>query len=189
MIPSPKPDVIVIGAGIAGALCAYELARKAVRVLIVEAGPRVTRDAIIRNAHAEGLRHADSGYPNVAHAPRPTSDSAYFSQTGPDKFKAIYLRLVGGTTWHWQDATPRLNAEDFRFHSLFGQGVDWPMTYEELRPFYEKAEIALGVSGESDADQHYPLPATALSFLDHYVNTKLQPAGYQFAPQPAARNS
>src|SRR5205085_10670226 len=55
---------------------------------------------------------------------------------------------VGGLAMHWGGVTPRFSPEDFRVKSLFGLGVDWPLSYEELDPFYQEAEELMGVAGE-----------------------------------------
>ena len=52
---------------------------------------------------------------------------------------------VGGLAMHWGGVTPRFSPEDFRVKSLFGVGHDWPVTYEELDPFYQEAERRIGV--------------------------------------------
>ncbi|MGH7906149.1 MAG: GMC family oxidoreductase [Candidatus Binataceae bacterium] len=54
---------------------------------------------------------------------------------------------VGGSSVHWAAFTPRLHPSDFRIHSEDGVGIDWPMTYEELKPYYELLELELPVSG------------------------------------------
>jgi hypothetical protein len=55
---------------------------------------------------------------------------------------------VGGLAMHWGGVTPRWSPEDFRTKSLFGIGTDWPLTYEELDPYYQEAEALIGVAGE-----------------------------------------
>ena len=71
---------------------------------------------------------------------------------------------VGGLAMHWGGVTPRFTPEDFRLHSLYGVGRDWPLTYDDLDPFYQEAEERMGVAGEQgppDYDRRaadYPLP-------------------------------
>ncbi|MDI9682537.1 choline dehydrogenase, partial [Burkholderia cenocepacia] len=93
-----------------------------------------------------------------------------------------FLRLVGGTTWHWGGATWRMLPNDFRLHSLYGQGRDWPIGYDELEPWYQLAEEQIGVSGSDTDDQSgqggapfpppskpYPLRQQPLSYLTQQV--------------------
>ncbi|MFM2072270.1 MAG: hypothetical protein RLZZ623_2533, partial [Actinomycetota bacterium] len=91
----------------------------------------------------------------VVYAPSPMldSDTVYFDQPtdGRQLFDSIYMRMVGGTSYHWLGIAMRLLPNDFRVRSLYGVGVDWPISYEELEPWYTKAEYTLGVSGD---DRH-----------------------------------
>ena len=74
--------------------------------------------------------------------------TGYFIQDGPDPFGSTYERIVGGTTWHWLGSCPRLLPSDFQMKTLFGVGVDWPISYADLEPWYVKAEYAIGVAGD-----------------------------------------
>src|SRR2546430_13942479 len=62
-------------------------------------------------------------------------------------FKAGYNRMVGGSTWAWRGNCPRFIPSDFKLKSLFGVGRDWPLDYDELEPWYCKAEAVLGTLG------------------------------------------
>ncbi len=76
------------------------------------------------------------------------------------------IRVLGGRTIHWNAVTPRYAARDFREWSLAAVEEDWPLTYDELAPYYERIEQTIGVCGEDDgleivpAGKHYlpPLP-------------------------------
>ena len=63
---------------------------------------------------------------------------------------------MGGTTWHWLGTCLRLLPNDFRLRSRYGQGVDWPLNYKDLEPFYLQAERELGVAGDSGEDLGSP---------------------------------
>ncbi len=83
-------------------------------------------------------------------------------------------RGVGGSTLHWEGTTLRLRSEDFRMRTLHGVAEDWPISYEEIEPYYGKAERALGVAGTSDdpwasaRSTAFPLPPFPLSFSDGF---------------------
>ena len=76
------------------------------------------------------------------------------------------IRVLGGRTMHWNAVTLRYAPQDFREWSLEGVEEDWPLTYEELAPYYERIEEIIGVCGEDDGleilpgGKHYlpPLP-------------------------------
>ena len=190
-------DVVIVGSGVAGSLVAARLARSGLKVLILEAGPRVRRAEALAQYRGALIKVPESPYPNAAFAPHPQSDrpDAYYLQDGPDRFDSTYLRQVGGTTWHWLGTTLRFVPDDFRLRSRFGVGVDWPIAYEDLEPWYCEAERELGVAGDSAADlnaprsQPYPLPPIPMSYLDRRVAAALSGSGFTAQPTPQARNS
>ena len=77
---------------------------------------------------------------------------------------------VGGLAMHWGGVTPRFSPEDFRTKSLFGVGTDWPISYDDLDPFYQEAEELMGVAGEQGPrtmdprSKPFPMPALPLTY-------------------------
>jgi choline dehydrogenase-like flavoprotein len=190
-------DVVIVGSGVCGALVAARLAARGVKVLILEAGTRVSRSDALAQYHAALVKVPECAYPNLPFAPHSTSDrpDSYYLHGGPDKFGATYLRQVGGTTWHWLGTSFRFIPDDFRLRSTFGVGVDWPISYDDLEPWYCEAEQELGVAGDGNArldaprSRPYPLPAIPLSYLDQKVAAAVAKLGYTVEPTPQARNS
>ncbi len=192
-----RTDVLIIGSGVAGALLACELARKGASVVIMEAGPRVDRAAAVQRFHGAFPKTPESAYRQSGFTPHPVTEDphGFYAQKGPDVFNSTYLRQVGGTTWHWLGTAIRLIPDDFRLKSLFGLATDWPIAYEELEPWYCKAEAELEVSGD-DADDlgsprsgPYPLPAVPQSFLDLHWQKALRGSRFAVRPTPQARLS
>jgi glucose dehydrogenase len=190
-------DVLIVGSGVCGALVAARLTARGTKVLVLDAGPRVTRSSALTQYRAAAIKVPECPYPNAVYAPHSTSDQpdGYYLQNGPDKFEATYLRQVGGTTWHWLGTTLRFVPDDFRLRSKFGVGIDWPLSYEDLEPWYCEAEQELGVAGDPDASldaprsRPYPLPGIPLSYLDRRVADAAARRGYRVEPTPQARNS
>jgi len=147
--PAVDADVLIVGAGVAGSLAGWALAQAGAKTLILEAGPRVVRAEAFAAFRRAPARTPEAPYPEVPHAPRPVSGDPhhYYLQDGPDLFKSTYERLVGGTTWHWLGTTLRFLPQDFRLKTGYGVGTDWPITYDQIEPWYCKAEEALGVAG------------------------------------------
>ncbi|HYG79506.1 MAG TPA: NAD(P)-binding protein, partial [Pyrinomonadaceae bacterium] len=71
----------------------------------------------------------------------------YFVQKGELPFGSDYARAPGGTMLHWLGTTLRMMPNDFKERTTYGHGVDWPISYEDLKPYYEMAEREIGVSG------------------------------------------
>lgn len=144
-------DVVVVGSGVVGALTARKLALAGRQVLMLEAGPRIQRDQIVTNfRHSARKDDLVAPYPNSEIAPFPDykpEDNGYLDQTGPENYKPEYLRVVGGTSWHWAAQAWRLVPNDFRIKSQYGVGRDWPISYQDLEPYYYEAELLWGVSG------------------------------------------
>jgi choline dehydrogenase-like flavoprotein len=165
-------DIIIVGSGVAGALCAWKLSQDGrYKILILEAGNNeITRGQRIEFHHrmdAQGNR-GDMYAPYMDLESRvfaPVAEKAqrelpdqkndpknYYEYTDAtkDAFKAGYNRMVGGSTWSWRGNTPRFIPSDFKLQSNFGRGRDWPIDYHELEPWYCLAEEELGVSGNHE---------------------------------------
>lgn len=162
-------DIVVVGSGVAGALCAWKLSQHGhYRILILEAGDNgITHGQRIEFHHTmDGQANRGDPYAPYADlesrlfAPAPEKSqseldaqrkdpSAYYdySESSKDAFKAGYHRMVGGSTWVWRGNTPRFIPSDFKLRTHFGVGRDWPIDYHELEPWYCQAEAELGVSG------------------------------------------
>ncbi|MEO8726468.1 MAG: GMC family oxidoreductase [Acidobacteriaceae bacterium] len=128
-------DYIIVGCGAAGGVLLQRLARAGFRVLGLEAGPFwntekdwVSDEAGSHNLYWEDLRITGGSHPLALGA----------NNCG---------RGVGGGSVHWAAFTPRLHPSDFRIHSEDGVGIDWPMSYAELKPYYEQLELEMPVSG------------------------------------------
>jgi choline dehydrogenase-like flavoprotein len=192
-----EADVVIIGSGVAGSLVAWRLAEAKLKVLILEAGPRIDRVEAFKTYLAARDKNASSPYPPAPYAPAPQYNAwnDYYINTGPDLFRGMYTRGVGGSTWHWAGSVLRYRPSDFRMKSRFGVGVDWPISYEELAPFYDQSERELGVSGsntepwEAPRLSDYPMPPISPSYLDTVVGGVLGPLEMSLGVFPQARNS
>jgi choline dehydrogenase-like flavoprotein len=192
-------DVAIVGSGLAGALISYQLAKKGIQVLCLEAGPEVSRFDIVNRFKTQTDRDFQKPFPASLIAPQPTgkTNDPYIESIGKHEYNGAYLRVAGGTTWHWAGHTWRFLREDFNEFSYFGVGRDMPFTYDDIEDFYHQAEVMLGVSGVSDPLNYYhverrkpyPLPPLPLSYLDSYVNRKIKEIGLEVKPAPSARNT
>src|SRR6185437_3763593 len=164
-------DIVIIGSGVAGSIIARELGRGGFRILVIEAAPgnEITLadyETTVRRFYAAVSKDNNSPHPENRNAPMPRSyetqklqpgvpnTRGYFVQNGPYEIDSTYARVLGGTTRHWEAKALRMLPEDFELRSRFGQGLDWPLRYHDLEPYYQKAEFELGVSGDVE-DQDY----------------------------------
>jgi gluconate 2-dehydrogenase alpha chain len=179
-----KTDVVIVGVGAVGGIVAAELAKSGMKVVGLERGPRLTTQDFsgldeLRYFQRQDLR------PNIKKQPvtwRPDD------KTDAKPLPILnYGNQAGGGTVHYGALSWRLHEDDFRArsHTIERYGAsaipsdsslaDWPLSYAELEPFYDRAEYELGVSGKAgnlqgrkidggnpfEAPRHreYPLPA------------------------------
>jgi choline dehydrogenase-like flavoprotein len=188
---------VIVGAGVAGMLAAHRLAKAGVKVLVLEAGPTIDRNAALQRYRTAVAKTPESPYPDNFYAPRPTVAALdqYYVQEGPTFFKSTYERAVGGTTWHWLGTSLRHLPADFRMRSRYRVAVDWPISYDDLEPWYGAAEHEMGVAGDSKQNlgsprsRDYPMPPLALTYLDKQVALAAKTLGLPVHVTPQARNS
>lgn len=187
-------DVLVVGAGVAGALLAARLASSGAKVTLLEAGSTMDRAKGVQAYLKSPMKVPESAYAPLPWSSRPdtANRSAYYVQTGPHLFKSTYERRVGGTTWHWLGTSLRLLPSDFQLHSRYGVAIDWPIRYDDLEAWYGQAENELGVAGDSATDlgsprtTPYPMPKIPQTTVDLAVSKAAQRAGAELLTESVA---
>jgi choline dehydrogenase-like flavoprotein len=211
-------DVVIVGAGVNGALIAKRLTHAGLRVLVLEAGPATAWSFDDYTSHLSHFfeapgKNPESAWPPAGNAPQPDtadvrSGDGYFVQLGPDKYGSSYTRLLGGSTLHWLGVCLRMLPEDFELRTRYGVGRDWPIGYADLEPYYREAEWEIGVSADVADQSHlgvefaggydYPMRALPPSYSDQVLaaavdGMKVSLGGQSFALRvrgyPAGRNS
>jgi len=147
-------DLLIVGAGAGGSTLAQRLARRGWRVLVLEAGPfwNPDEDWVSDEAGSHDLYWTE---PRVIGGKDPVELGKNNSGRG-----------VGGSMIHYAGYTPRFHPSDFEVRSRDGVAADWPISYEQLRPHYERLELELPVAGD-----HWPWG---------------DPHGYPHGPHPVA---
>ncbi len=196
--PAFDCDVAIVGTGIAGALIGWRLAVAGAKVIMLEAGSSVDRaQSVARALGSADPTVPDAPYEQLPWAPSPAvlDPGNYLVQTGPYPFVSNYERKVGGTTWHWLGTALRLLPNDFRLKSTYGVGVDWPLSYDDLEPWYLAAEQTIGVAGD-DAEENgsprrgsYPMPPIPLTYSDQQFAVAAAKLGLAVTATPQARVS
>ncbi|WP_423751422.1 GMC family oxidoreductase [Salinirarus marinus] len=186
---SDVADVCVVGAGPAGGILAARLAERGHDVVVLEAGPRFDGD---RRERMEN--HVRPGGGSVWEM---GGDRDAYTSAGSKYYplNAARVKGVGGSTLHWQGMVMRLHERDFEMRTRHGVGADWPVDYEDLRPYYAAAERELGVAGADDnpyappREEPYPLPAFPPSYSDSIFAEACERLGIDMHSVGNARNS
>jgi len=189
--PVADADVCVVGAGPAGALVADRLAADR-EVVVLDAGPRF--DPADRLARQERALRPAHDRPDVWDV---GGDRDAHTNTGEWSYPLNYARAkgIGGSTLLWQGMVMRLHEADFNSASERGVGVDWPIEYADLRPYYAAAERELGVAGAADnpyappREEPYPMPPFEPSYSDSLFAEACESLGIDMHSVPNARNS
>ena len=150
-----KVDAVIVGSGAAGSAMAALLAEGGKSVLILEAGPtRSASDLVSSGIWARRLKW--SGEPVVEEGAHPVGHV----------FNAGFG--TGGGAMHHYGVWPRFHPEDFDMRSRHDRGLDWPIRYEDLAPWYDQVQADAGISGDATrevwrpAGDPYPLPPVPL---------------------------
>jgi choline dehydrogenase-like flavoprotein len=146
-------DYLIVGCGSAGGVLLQRLARAGFNVVALEAGPfwDTERDWVSDESGSHELYWED---PRVTGGANPLALGSNNCGKG-----------VGGGSVHWAAFTPRLHPSDFEVYTRDGVGIDWPIDYEIIRPYYEQLELEMPVAGPA----YYPWG---------------HPHGYAYGPHP-----
>jgi len=140
-------DVVVVGAGAAGSAMAWRLASRGLDVVCLEQGGWVdTYNSVPHQKPTWELSRQTSHHPspNVRKA---VEDYPVNEDHTP--IKLLMYNAVGGSTIHWGAHFPRFHPSDFKVRTLDGVADDWPITYEDLEPYYDLNDQIMGVCGLS----------------------------------------
>ncbi|WLS80528.1 GMC family oxidoreductase [Erwinia pyri] len=203
MKTTPSP-VVIVGTGVVGVVIAEQLLDAGIPVLMLEAGPRVSRAEIVENYR--NLPLAAKGnpiecYPSREWAPHPEPSGpgkGYLQLSGADSYAQGYVRYAGGSTWHWAGTCWRLTPADMQLQTRYGVGRDWAFDYATLEPYYAMAEYKLGICGPDDPalqwpplrSKPYPMPALPFGPGEaRFTQVVKEKLGLHNIPTAQARNS
>lgn len=175
-----KVDVCIVGAGCAGCTLAKELSEAGLSVVVLEAGKWLDTQADFINDELEMYPILNWDDPRVSDG----KDPLFLGRLNTG-------RAVGGSTVHFTSMKLRLHPDDFQLRTNEGIAVDWPFGYEELEPYYEKAEDFVGVSGPRDMPwpgnrSSYPQGELPMNAGDEVIAAGLEKLGYQWRMTPHA---
>ena len=152
-----KYDAVIVGSGAGGGMAAYVLAKAGLSVCVIEAGrdydPR-TNVTQLKNPWESPRRGASTKF-----RPFGDFDACYhgwdidgepYTHEGGTRWDWFRARMMGGRTNHWGRISLRFGPKDFKSRSADGLGDDWPISYEDVKPWYDKVDRLIGVFGSME---------------------------------------
>ncbi len=162
---SKKYDAIIVGSGAGGGMATYVLAKAGLKVCLLEAGPMFdpkTDSNQLKNPWESPRRGASTKF-----RPFGDFDGCYwgweidgepYTQKDASKWKWEWwrARMLGGRTNHWGRISLRFGPKDFKRKSIDGLGDDWPIGYDDVKPYYDEIDKLLGVFGTNEGLENDP---------------------------------
>ncbi len=158
-----KYDAVIVGSGAGGGMATYVLANAGLKVCLLEAGPMYdpkTDSNQLKNPWESPRRGASTKF-----RPFGDFDGAYwgweidgepYTHAEGTKWEWWRSRMLGGRTNHWGRISLRFGPKDFKRKSIDGLGDDWPIGYEDVKPYYDKIDKLLGVFGTNEGLENDP---------------------------------
>lgn len=174
-----RTDAVIVGAGAAGTLFAAVLAEAGKSVLVLEPGPAWKTDDL---------------YSSLIWSRRLRWGGPAVESLGTHAFGAGFNTGwgIGGAALHHYGTWPRMMPSDFTMKSDHGRGLDWPIGYDDLRPFYDRIQADVGISGDAEAEvwrpagAPYPLPPLQQFAQARLLSRCFEAMGMKTAPSPMA---
>ena len=189
-----KYDVVIVGSGAGGGMATKILTDSGLTVALMEAGPFFDPANPDQQLHlkwpyesprrgksttrAMGDYHASYGDWNL--------DGEPYEMKGETKFNWWRSRMLGGRTNHWGRISLRFGPNDFKRKSIDGLGENWPIGYEDVKPYYDKVDKLIGVTGTKENIYNEPdgffLPPAKPRLHEMYYKKGAEKAGVKVIP-------
>lgn len=195
-----KTDICIVGTGFSGTFVAHALLGTSARIALVEKGAYLSRDRIERNyvqllellegfpdyndtlSQCKGFIYDDPAFEYYSHV-----------NSGTDAFNYSGHHAAGGNSLLWYGNALRKTPDDFLTETRYGFGVDWPVSYNDLEEYYDRAEVEMGVSGPPEdaltpfRKKPFPLPPFQLPPGAIELNRIFKGTGFVVSPSHKAR--
>lgn len=178
-------DVCVIGSGAAGGFMVKELTAAGADTILIEAGSKGRLEDLYIHDWPYDL--PKRGFGLFKQASLYGDDIRSAIEYRGDRISVDRIRTLGGRTFHWNAVTLRFSADDFRERSLNGIEEDWPLSYEELAPFYSHVEREMHVFGTREnlpqlPDGDFVAESPRLRCSETIAQKKLAKSGIKLIP-------
>ena len=189
---SQPADVLVIGSGASGAAFSWSLAKAGFDVVCLEQGKWLNPQEDYATTKTDWELHRQTDFnpnPNVR-----DNISDYPVNNSDSPIAPLMYNAVGGSTIHWTALFPRLKPSDFKVRTLDDVADDWPITYQELEPYFDLNDRHMGVAGLI-GDPAYPpksprqTPPVGLGKLGNTITKGFDKLGWHWWPSDSAINT
>jgi choline dehydrogenase-like flavoprotein len=186
-------DVVIVGSGAGGGMAAYMLANAGLSVALLEAGPDYDPAKNITQmkwSYESPRRGASTKF-----RPFGDFDASYwgweidgepYTKAEGTKWDWWRARMVGGRTNHWGRISLRFGPKDFKRRSIDGLGDDWPIGYEDIKPYYDRLDKMVGIFGTNEGLENDPdgifLPPPKPRLHEMFIKRAASQAGVNVIP-------
>ncbi len=156
-------DAVIIGSGAGGGMAAYELSKAGLKICLLEAGPMYDPKKNITQfkwpyespRRGAGTKTRPFGDFDACYGGWQIDGEPY-THKGDDKWLWWRARMLGGRTNHWGRISLRFGPRDFKRKSIDGLGENWPISYDDIKPYYDKLDQLVGVFGTNEGLENDP---------------------------------
>lgn len=158
-----KYDVVIVGSGAGGGMATYMLSRAGLKVCLIEAGPMY--DPAKNVMQLKGPWESPRRGASTKFRPFGDFDACYhgweiegepYTKAEGTQWDWWRARMLGGRTNHWGRISLRFGPKDFKRRSIDGLGDDWPISYDDIKPYYDRVDKLIGVFGTNEGLENDP---------------------------------